>query len=206
MSRPLVFLAACLLVAAPLASRSDPAPTIHYAPEENLEHIDVSLIDGARKSLDMAAYVLTDWPVMHALDRAARRGVEVRLYLDGSSLLDREPTPPLRALLENPAVAIRVKRSGAPLMHLKSYQIDGRLLRTGAANFSASGLKRQDNDLVVIESRAAVAAFLRRFEAIYAAAGSFPAAHESDSRSKARERRQRWSGAPAPEAPLAIPD
>jgi hypothetical protein len=26
------------------------------------------------------------------------------------------------------------------------------LLRAGAANFSASGLKRQDNDLIVIES------------------------------------------------------
>ena len=37
-------------------------------------------------------------------------------------------------------------------MHLKNYQIDGRLLRTGAANFSASGLKRQDNDVIVIES------------------------------------------------------
>jgi hypothetical protein len=36
-------------------------------------------------------------------------------------------------------------------MHLKSYQIDGRLLRTGAANFSASGLKRQVNDLIVID-------------------------------------------------------
>ena len=43
-------------------------------------------------------------------------------------------------------------------MHLKSYQIDGRLLRTGAANFSASGLKRQDNDLIVIEGPAAAAA------------------------------------------------
>ena len=32
-------------------------------------------------------------------------------------------------------------------MHLKSHQIDGLLLRTGATNFSASGLKRQDNDL-----------------------------------------------------------
>jgi hypothetical protein len=32
-------------------------------------------------------------------------------------------------------------------MHLRSYQVDGRTLRTGAANFSASGLKRQDNDL-----------------------------------------------------------
>jgi phosphatidylserine/phosphatidylglycerophosphate/cardiolipin synthase-like enzyme len=48
-------------------------------------------------------------------------------------------------------------------MHLKSYQIDGRLLRTGAANFSASGLKRQDNDLIVIESAEAAASFKRKF-------------------------------------------
>ena len=45
------------------------APIIHYAPAENLEHIDV--IDGARHEIDVAAYVLTDWPVMQALTRAA---------------------------------------------------------------------------------------------------------------------------------------
>jgi hypothetical protein len=33
-------------------------------------------------------------------------------------------------------------------MHLKSYQIDGKLLHTGIANFSASGLNRRDNDLI----------------------------------------------------------
>jgi phosphatidylserine/phosphatidylglycerophosphate/cardiolipin synthase-like enzyme len=54
-------------------------------------------------------------------------------------------------------------------MHLKSYQIDGRLLRTGAANFSASGLKRQYNNLIVNESTGAVAAFMRAFEARFAA-------------------------------------
>jgi phosphatidylserine/phosphatidylglycerophosphate/cardiolipin synthase-like enzyme len=53
-------------------------------------------------------------------------------------------------------------------MHLKSYEIDGRWLRTGAANFSASGLKRQDNDLLVIESPAAAEAFERRFDAMFA--------------------------------------
>jgi phosphatidylserine/phosphatidylglycerophosphate/cardiolipin synthase-like enzyme len=53
-------------------------------------------------------------------------------------------------------------------MHLKSYQIDGRLLRTGAANFSASGLKRQDNDLIVIESAEAAASFKHTFEAQFA--------------------------------------
>ena len=53
----------------------------------------------------------------------------------------------------------RVKRENPTLMRLKSYQSDGRLLRTGAANFSASGLKRQDNDLIVIKDAQAAAKF-----------------------------------------------
>jgi hypothetical protein len=31
------------------------APVIHYAPAENLEHVDVALIDGARHEIDLAA-------------------------------------------------------------------------------------------------------------------------------------------------------
>jgi phosphatidylserine/phosphatidylglycerophosphate/cardiolipin synthase-like enzyme len=42
------------------------------------------------------------------------------------------------------------------------------LLRTGAANFSASGLKRQDNDLIVIESAEAAASFKHNFDARFA--------------------------------------
>ena len=61
------------------------------------------------------------------------------------------------------------RRVAAATMHLKRYHIDGRLLRSGAANFSASGLKRQDNDLIVIESSgAAAAAFKRALEARFA--------------------------------------
>ena len=33
-----------------------PAPVIHYAPAENLEHVDVALIDRAQHEIDMAAY------------------------------------------------------------------------------------------------------------------------------------------------------
>jgi phosphatidylserine/phosphatidylglycerophosphate/cardiolipin synthase-like enzyme len=53
-------------------------------------------------------------------------------------------------------------------MHLKSYEIDGQLLRTGAANFSASGLKRQDNDLIVIRDVQAAAKFKHVFEGRFA--------------------------------------
>ena len=145
--------------------RADPAPVIHYAPAENLEHVDVALIDRAEHEIDMAAYVLTDWPIMQALTRAADRGVKVRIYLDGTQLAEREPAKVFHDLAETPTVEIRTKRDHGAPMHLKSYQIDGRLLRTGAANFSASGLKRQDNDLVVIESADAAAAFKRAFDA-----------------------------------------
>jgi len=53
-------------------------------------------------------------------------------------------------------------------MALKSYQINGRWLRTGAANFSASGLKRQENDLLVLDNQAAARAFEKHFGAIFA--------------------------------------
>ena len=45
-----------------------------------------------------------------------------------------------------PASQVKVKAS-RDLMHLKSYVIDGALLRTGSANWSPTGLKRQENDL-----------------------------------------------------------
>jgi len=69
---------------------------------------------------------------------------------------------------------MRRKPKGEPLMHLKAYQIDGKMLRTGSANFSASGLKRQDYDLVLIESPAAAASFKTKFESIFAQGERFP--------------------------------
>jgi phosphatidylserine/phosphatidylglycerophosphate/cardiolipin synthase-like enzyme len=92
----------------------------------------------------------------------------VRLYLDGTQLAEREPAKVFQDLAETPGVEIRTKGDHGAPMHLKSYEIDGRLLRTGAANFSASGEKRQDNDLVVIESGEAAAAFKHNFEAQFA--------------------------------------
>ena len=65
---------------------ADPAPVIHYAPTEKLEHVDVALIDRAEHEIDMAAYVLTDWPILQALTRAADRGVHIRIYLDGTRI------------------------------------------------------------------------------------------------------------------------
>ncbi|MDR3463288.1 MAG: phospholipase D-like domain-containing protein [Beijerinckiaceae bacterium] len=166
MTNLLITIAILLASPVPAAQASEPAAAIHYAPAENLEKIDVGLIDDAVNSIDMAAYVLTDYPVIEALTRAAQRGVAIRLYLDKGQREGRPPSRPMQALEATPGVTARVKR-GDTYMHLKSYCIDGHTLRSGAANLSASGLKQQDNDLIVLDSPALCQAFEANFRAMW---------------------------------------
>ena len=58
------------------------------------------------------------------------------------------------------------------LMHLKQFQIDGRLLRTGSANWSPTGLKRQDNDVLYESSPATVQGFEQKFEEMWCRASN----------------------------------
>ncbi len=144
-----------------------------YGPSDNLQQVDTDLISRARESIDMAAYVLTNGAVTDALTAAARRGVRVRLYLDP----DQPPQAGragerLMALARTAGISVRVKR-GDHIMHLKAYQVDRRVLRTGSANFSIAGLQRQENDIVVIEAQDAVARFLRDFEDLWSRPGNF---------------------------------
>jgi phosphatidylserine/phosphatidylglycerophosphate/cardiolipin synthase-like enzyme len=114
----------------------------------------------------MAAYVLTDQALALALGSAAMRGVRVRIYLDGEEM--GRAGSAVERLAVTPNVELRRKGRGRDLMHLKSYQIDGRTLRTGSANFSVSGEEFQDNDLIVIDSPAAVEKFEEAFERLWA--------------------------------------
>jgi phosphatidylserine/phosphatidylglycerophosphate/cardiolipin synthase-like enzyme len=61
---------------------------------------------------------------------------------------------------------VRIKRGG-PFMHLKAYEIDGTLLRTGSAKFSTSGENAQDNDLIVIRGSGADARFETHFQRMW---------------------------------------
>ncbi len=161
---PLAF----LLLATPALAGPCEIVAQGFAPFDNLETLDLGLIGEAKTSIDFAAYVFTDIPVIEALTAAAQRGVRVRIYRDGRAAhqpkLLRDATDRLFAQ-EN--VEARFKPSPAPLMHLKAYAIDGALLRTGAGNFTRVGLTRQDNDLVALRCEEAVSAFEKAFNAMW---------------------------------------
>ena len=85
---------------------------IYYAPVSNLEKIDVDLIHSAKSVIDLAAYSLTDWRVIEALNEAQRHGVAIRIVLDPSQ---RHAYEKFDGLVD----IVRVKRPG-PIMHLKA--------------------------------------------------------------------------------------
>jgi phosphatidylserine/phosphatidylglycerophosphate/cardiolipin synthase-like enzyme len=145
----------------------------HYSPDENLEQLDLARIDGAQHSIDIAMYAFTDKYLAEALARAAQRGVQVRIYRDRSQFEDeqRKNNGPGRdsttgMLAGGPNIHIRVKGS-RELMHLKAYLVDGKLLRDGSANWSPTGLKRQDNDARYTTDPNQVGAFGRQFEQLW---------------------------------------
>lgn len=145
---------------------------IHHSPVENLERLDVALIDEAETSLDVAVYILTDRPVIDALILAKERGVTLRILLDPSQKSDFARLAPLEE-------EIRLKKKG-PIMHFKAYVVDGERLRTGSANLTASGLKQQDNDRLVISVSSVVEAFRADFERMWTKAVPIARARSGD--------------------------
>jgi phosphatidylserine/phosphatidylglycerophosphate/cardiolipin synthase-like enzyme len=139
------------------------AAEIHYGPGEDLERIDVALLRGATKGIDMAAYLLTDSAVIEALRDASARGVRCGSGRDASEAARLSEFD-----VEVQGLEIRSSTPGGELMHLKGYCVDHRLLRTGSANFSRSGETRQQNDLVALRGASVCAGFDANFDRAWA--------------------------------------
>jgi len=142
---------------------------IAYGPSAGFEAIDPELVGKATETIDMAAYVLSDRKIIEALSEAASRGVKIRLYLDPEQFRRiASANETVIALVNQPNVSAKIKAEQNDMMHLKTFAVDGRWLRTGSANFSWSGERRQDNDIVVIENPELAQAFSRNFDQIWA--------------------------------------
>ena len=63
-------------------------------------------------------------------------------------------------------VQVKIK-SGEDLMHEKDFDVDGYLLRSGSANWSIGGLRRQDNIAIYTEAPTDVSRFEEKFEEMW---------------------------------------
>ena len=156
----------------PVASSVELPAGEHYSPAEDLERLDYQAIRSARRSVDIAMFSFTDALLAQAVREAGHRGVRVRIYRDGEEY-EREQAQvrrhrsAMQTLLGEANVYIRVKPPGRDYMHLKQLLVDGQLLRTGSANWSPSGERREDDDADYSTDRNAIERFERDFEALW---------------------------------------
>jgi phosphatidylserine/phosphatidylglycerophosphate/cardiolipin synthase-like enzyme len=144
---------------------------IHYSPEENLEQIDADLLASAEGEVELTAYSFTDRRIVKVLEERASKGVTIRIYSDHASTKEelsraRGEEAGILELARTPNIEVRVKRSSTPA-HMKAYEVDGRVLRTGSSNFSASAEKRQDNDLLLLRNPASIGQYRAKFKEMW---------------------------------------
>jgi phosphatidylserine/phosphatidylglycerophosphate/cardiolipin synthase-like enzyme len=107
-------------------------------PGAEIRPLALGLIDGARHTLDLELFVLTDTGVVHALEAAAARGVAVRVLLDPS----QPSSDPSYAALHSDGIAVRWYRSRGELLHAKAIVGDATSVLFGSANWSGGGFAR----------------------------------------------------------------
>jgi phosphatidylserine/phosphatidylglycerophosphate/cardiolipin synthase-like enzyme len=127
----------------------------------------VALIDGTRKTLDVAIYDFDLDNVAAALARARARGVQVRMVTD-SDTLENQDAPVQRALQQVRGAGIPIvdDRRG-PIMHHKFVVADGEIVLTGSWNFTVGDTYRLNNNAVRLRSPELAANYAAEFEKMF---------------------------------------
>lgn len=127
----------------------------------------VSFVASAKKSVDVAVYLLTYKPISDALIAQHKNGVTVRVVVDaGESGI---PTSKVAALA---AAGIPVKygvQSGSGIMHDKFIVVDGTMLETGSFNFTQSATMINQENQVYLNDASIVALYVSHFNAMWVA-------------------------------------
>lgn len=118
-------------------------------------------IDGAQTSVDVAAFELNLESVTEALVRAHRRGVRVRLVTDSDYANAFGPTRLLQ--VQVPVIF----DSAQPFMHNKFVVIDGKQVWTGSWNLTTNGTYRNNNNIVIVNSRLLAENYTVEFEEMF---------------------------------------
>jgi phosphatidylserine/phosphatidylglycerophosphate/cardiolipin synthase-like enzyme len=136
--------------------------------QSSIEGRLIEKINAAQTSIHIASFELDLTPVAEALIAAKQRGVDVRWVTDDEHGLeaDEEPGHGQFARLQEAGIEVRSDTRSA-LMHNKFWIFDGQIVWTGSTNITESGIFKQDNNAIVIQSPELAAIYEREFQEMW---------------------------------------
>ena len=114
----------------------------------------VSAISGAKQTIDVEMYLLTDHAVINGLESASHRGVKVRVMLEGHPYGQGAVTPQETiSKLKAAGIDAKTTNPAYTLTHTKLMLIDGQTAFISSANYTFTALggstQHQDRDYIV---------------------------------------------------------
>ena len=129
----------------------------------------IQLINSAQTSIHIASFEFDLTPVAEALIEAKNRGVDVKWVTDDKNGLEADIKPGRGqfALLTAAGIAVQDDAGRSALMHNKFWIFDGQTVWTGSTNITASGIFKQNNNVLVIRSSEIAYIYEREFQELW---------------------------------------
>ena len=128
----------------------------------------VSLVDGAQRTVDIAAYDFDLMNVAEAMARAAGRGVRVRMVTDSDTVANVKDEHVQAALKTVRAAKVTiVEDNRRAIMHHKFAVVDEAIVLTGSWNFTDGDTYRLNNNAVIFRNAQLAENFTHEFEEMF---------------------------------------
>ena len=122
-------------------------------------------IDGARESVRLKIYLITDDAVVEALGRAVQRGVDVRVIIEEQPFGGGETNALAAQALRDAGVDVRARPGVFVYSHEKSLVVDDRRAYLMTHNLTNSSFNRNREYMAIVEDPAVVAEVAQVFDA-----------------------------------------
>lgn len=130
---------------------------LYFAPSQNIRKGLCEFIDSAKESVDLCIYDLDLREVAHSLTEAKKRGVAVQVVTDEDNVM-------LDAVESLKKAGIPVIPDNRPaIMHNKFVVVDSKYVWTGSFNFTVNGMRKNDNNALILESPQIAACYRSKF-------------------------------------------
>lgn len=128
---------------------------------QDAEGMVVNAINDATTSIDLAMYNLSRGKIIHALEEAKQRGVQVRIISDQS----KASTADLQPLLDA-GIPIKINTFDGK-MHEKLMLVDGKTALTGSFNYTKASSEENDEVIIAIHDQALVGKWVTVFDQMW---------------------------------------
>ncbi|KAF9201254.1 hypothetical protein BGZ49_008483 [Haplosporangium sp. Z 27] len=137
---------------------------VFFPSEQSFQNL-VKTLDGAKKSMDICVYTITDDHLASAIIRAHQRGVKVRIISDNDKAGDLGSD--INRLRDSNGIPARVDKSTS-FMHHKFAIIDDALVINGSYNWTKGARFDNRENLTLTNAPKAVQGFKAEFEKLWA--------------------------------------